>query len=165
MARPRITYYIAMSIDGYIAAPDDDLSYLELAGGIGEDYGYAELMAEVDGIVMGANTLRYIEEHAEEWPYAGTRTWIMTHEDVDWGPDAPAMPFNGGVTSLVDTMAGEGVTNAWLVGGADVAGQFARASMIDRLILTRRGTTASCSSSTRPLRAKLTTRSAADVAE
>ena len=37
----KLALFIAMSLDGYIAKPNDDLSFLSLVEKAGEDYGYA----------------------------------------------------------------------------------------------------------------------------
>ena len=39
MSRPRISVFIAHSVDGYIATDDDSLDWLMAYDGIGEDYG------------------------------------------------------------------------------------------------------------------------------
>ncbi|WP_366094503.1 hypothetical protein [Flavobacterium sp.] len=36
----KLVVYIAMSLDGYIAKPNNDLSFLSLVEKPGEDYGY-----------------------------------------------------------------------------------------------------------------------------
>ncbi|WP_238387209.1 hypothetical protein [Sphingobacterium olei] len=38
----KISLFIAMSVDGYIAKPNDDLTFLKLVEKAGEDYGYGE---------------------------------------------------------------------------------------------------------------------------
>lgn len=39
--------YIAMSLDGYIAKPDGDISFLSQVEKDGEDYGYSKFMESV----------------------------------------------------------------------------------------------------------------------
>ena len=38
----KLILYIAMSLDGYIAKPNDDLTFLNMVLREGEDYGYTE---------------------------------------------------------------------------------------------------------------------------
>ena len=40
----KVALYIAMSLDGYIAKPNDDLSFLSIVHKKGEDYGYADFI-------------------------------------------------------------------------------------------------------------------------
>lgn len=62
--------FIAVSLDGYIARPDGAIDWLtEGWPADGNDYGYADFMASIDGLVMGRGTF----EKAlifPEWPYA-----------------------------------------------------------------------------------------------
>jgi dihydrofolate reductase len=49
----KITYYVASSLDGYIAKEDGDVSWLdELAISL-EETGYDEFYSTVDALVMG----------------------------------------------------------------------------------------------------------------
>ena len=52
----KISLFIAMSLDGYISKPNDDLSFLKLVEKEGEDYGYAEFTAQIDTIIIGRRT-------------------------------------------------------------------------------------------------------------
>jgi dihydrofolate reductase len=44
MRTPKSVLYIAMSLDGFIAKPNDDLSFLSIVAKLGEDYGYSEFI-------------------------------------------------------------------------------------------------------------------------
>ena len=55
----KISLFIAMSLDGYIAKPNDDLSFLKLVEKDGEDYGYAKFTADIDTIIIGRKTYDY----------------------------------------------------------------------------------------------------------
>jgi len=47
----KLSLFIAMSLDGYIAKPNDDLSFLNIVEQEGEDYGYPEFTNEVDTLI------------------------------------------------------------------------------------------------------------------
>src|SRR6187401_554482 len=55
-----LTVYIATSLDGYIAKPNDDLSFLKLVEKEGEDYGYAKFVATIDTIILGRKTYDWV---------------------------------------------------------------------------------------------------------
>ncbi|MGN6802318.1 MAG: dihydrofolate reductase family protein, partial [Ginsengibacter sp.] len=55
-----LTIYIAASLDGYIAKPNDDLSFLKLVEKEGEDYGYAEFTKTIDTIILGRKTYDWV---------------------------------------------------------------------------------------------------------
>lgn len=49
----KVILYIAMSLDGYIAGEDDDLTFLSSVEIPGEDYGYEAFQQEVDILAWG----------------------------------------------------------------------------------------------------------------
>ena len=51
-----LTLFIAMSLDGFIAAPGDNLDFLSAVETQGEDYGYGAFTATVDTVIMGRKT-------------------------------------------------------------------------------------------------------------
>jgi dihydrofolate reductase len=51
--RPRISVYIALSIDRYIARKDDSLDWLDRVGGFDEDYGFKQMLAGIDALIIG----------------------------------------------------------------------------------------------------------------
>lgn len=55
-----LTVYIATSLDGYIAKPNDDLGFLKLVEKEGEDYGYSEFIASIDTIILGRKTYDWV---------------------------------------------------------------------------------------------------------
>jgi len=58
----KISLFIATSLDGYIAKPDNDLSFLRLIEKEGEDYGYAEFTNTIDTLIVGRRTYDYVLE-------------------------------------------------------------------------------------------------------
>ena len=130
-----IVYYAAMSLDGRISGPDHDLRFLETLTGKENDY--EEFYADVDSLIMGAGTWRFMLRHGS-WPYIGKPTWIVTHaaELAPLARDEPIERFGGDVTELVELIGSRGLKRTWLVGGGDLAGQFLAADLLDELILT-----------------------------
>ncbi|MDR2283997.1 MAG: dihydrofolate reductase, partial [Sphingobacterium sp.] len=56
----KLSIYIASSVDGYIAKPNDDLGFLSLVEKTGEDYGYADFIADIDTLIIGRKTHDYV---------------------------------------------------------------------------------------------------------
>ena len=133
---PQIVYYAACSLDGRIAGPDHDLGFLQtLSGGPG-GYGYDEFASEIDSLLMGAETWRFMVRHGS-WPYEERPTWVLTHDErlADL-PGARAMPYRGDVRELVREIDERGLRRTWLVGGGAVAGQLLEADLLTELIVT-----------------------------
>jgi len=56
-----IYVYVATSLDGFIAGPDDDLDWLmEIPNPEQSDYGYGEFMAGINALVMGRHTFELV---------------------------------------------------------------------------------------------------------
>jgi dihydrofolate reductase len=131
-----VVYYAAASLDGRIAGPNDDLSFLQtLAGGPGM-YGYDEFLAEIDSLIMGAASWRFMVRHGS-WPYRDRPTWVLTHAPtLEALEGADAMPHAGDVRDVVRAIDERGLRRTWLVGGGNVAGQLLAADLLDELIVT-----------------------------
>jgi dihydrofolate reductase len=131
----RITYYVAMSLDGRIAGPEHDLSFLQtLAQGPG-GYGYDEFIAEIDGLVVGASSWDFMKDYA--WTYGERPVWVLTHRDEIQAVEGADMHvFSGDVGELIAELEGAGLEHVWLIGGGNVVGQFLAADRLDELIVT-----------------------------
>ena len=52
----KLCLFIAMSLDGFIAKTDDDISFLNQVELEGEDYGYSGFVNTVDTVILGRKT-------------------------------------------------------------------------------------------------------------
>lgn len=79
--RPKMSVYIATSIDGYIAKKDDGLDWLETfsppSDTPNEDYGFKKFLNHVDALVMGKNTYK-IAASSNIWPYEGNCVVVLS---------------------------------------------------------------------------------------
>jgi dihydrofolate reductase len=76
--------FMAVSLDGFIACSDGDIDWLMKQKTDGEDHGYDEFIASVDGLVMGRGSYQKILTFAE-WPYKKTvivMSRSLTNEDI-----------------------------------------------------------------------------------
>ncbi|MGN6532603.1 MAG: hypothetical protein ACTHK0_12740 [Ginsengibacter sp.] len=53
----KLSLFIATSLDGYIAKPNDDLSFLKLVEKEGEDYGYPDFIATIKPVITSGTFL------------------------------------------------------------------------------------------------------------
>jgi len=137
-------YYTATTLDGFIADPDNSLEWLftrdQQKDGL---LNYGEFIAGVGALAMGSTTYEWILEHefagkdpAEwKWPYE-MPCWVFTHRDLPIAPNADIRFTRGDVRPVhaeMDAVAGG--RNLWIVGGGDLAGQFADAGLLDEVIV------------------------------
>jgi dihydrofolate reductase len=150
---PRIRYYAAATLDGYIARSDDSIDWLmEYEGSFeGGDptRSYDAFYEEVGALVMGSATYEWLHEHMAKaleslgqegnWPYVGKPTWVLSSRELPRieGEGVDIRFASGEVSDLVDAMLeAAGGRDLWVVGGGDVASQFAAADRLDTLELT-----------------------------
>ena len=136
----RFLFYTATSLDGFIADAHDSLDWL-LGQPIDEDgaLNYADFITDIGSIAMGATTYQWILDNpaatGATWPYTQP-TWVFTHRDLT--PVSADVHLVAGEVgshrqSLVDAADGKDV---WIVGGGDLAAQFAAAGMLDEVIVS-----------------------------
>ena len=145
-------YYCAMSLDGYIAEADDTLDWLMGYEGSyeGEEAvsgksraGYEGFYEGVGALVSGSVTYEFVLDHLDEvggeWPYAGKPTWVLSSRELPKpdGEDVDVRIVDAKIRDLHDEMiAAAGERNLWVVGGGNVASQFADEGLLDEVLLT-----------------------------
>jgi dihydrofolate reductase len=138
----RIVYYIAASLDGFIATEDDSLEWLFPLGNPSES-SYPEFIADVGAIAMGSTTYEWIQrnsgkaqaESGSSWPYAQP-TWVFTKRRLERIPGADIRFFSGdAATAHAQMRAASQGKDIWIVGGGDLAGQFYDAGLLDEIIV------------------------------
>ena len=125
-----IALYTAASLDGYIARKDGSIDWLCGGNDSGEDYG--RFFATVDCLVMGKNTYDAVLGFGQ-WPYAGKPCYVMTHHPPKDNPHGVHF-VSAGVEAFLKT-AQENAHTIWLVGGANLTGEFLGHGLIDEFNL------------------------------
>jgi dihydrofolate reductase len=135
-------YYTASSLDGFIATDDHSLEWLFPLGDI-NDTSYPQFIAKVGALAMGAATYAWMLRHVVKpesdmpgaWPYTQP-AWIFTHRELPGIAGADLRFVRGDVrpvhAAMIDAANG---ANLWIVGGGDLAGQFADAGLLDEIIV------------------------------
>lgn len=132
----RLVYYVAQSIDGFIADPDDGVGFLdEIPPPEGEDYGYGAFYAGIDSLIMGRGTYDFVERAGVDWPYPGKPSWVMTGRTLPSERDDITVTSKSPREVLTEVRA-RGLTQTWLVGGGSLAGAFENEGLLDQWIIT-----------------------------
>lgn len=135
-------YYTAASLDGFIATDEDSLDWLFQLGDVSEST-YPDFIAKVGAMAMGSTTYRWILNNAERvaaqtgsaWPYT-CPTWVFSARPQPVVPGADIRFASGDVRAVFPEMRNAaGDRNVWIVGGGDLAGQFADAGLLNELIV------------------------------
>lgn len=143
-----LVYYVAVSIDGYIAGPGGEFDKFLFTGDhadfitaefadaiptdIAEQLGIAQPRKRFDTVLMGAGTYAVGLPDAPS-PYRHLEQYVFTHR----GYDRQAGPIftDGNPAELVRELKSRGGADIWLCGGGNLAAQLV--GEIDRLVLKR----------------------------
>jgi dihydrofolate reductase len=141
----RTQYYTATTLDGFIADPNDSLDWLLTRRREEDGPGnYRDFIADVGALAMGSTTYEWILDHEFEgkdqaewkWPY-DIPCWVFTHRKLTVVPGAKIEFTSGDVAPVHEQMVdAAGKRNVWIVGGGDLAGQFADAGLLDEVIVS-----------------------------
>ncbi|TDE04991.1 dihydrofolate reductase family protein [Flavobacterium hiemivividum] len=132
----KISLFIAMSLDGYIAKPNDDLSFLKLVDKEGEDYGYAEFTSKIDTIIIGRRTYDYVvnEIGASHYDNGKRDVYVITRTER---PKVGRTTFyTGNINELVKQLKSEKGKNIYCDGGAEIINELLRHDLIDEFIIS-----------------------------
>jgi len=130
----KLFLYIAMSLDGYIARPDGDISFLSRVEKQGEDYGYSKFIESVDTIVLGRKTYDKILSMGIEWPYGQREVYVLTRTSK---PDSGQLRFySGNLGDLIAQIKSQSGKNIYCDGGAETIYQLLQEDLIDELIVS-----------------------------
>lgn len=130
----KLILYIAMSIDGYIATHDDDLSFLSTVEQEGEDYGYTEFIETVDTVILGRRTYDKVLSMGVEFPHRDKATYIITRTAK--GSEGNIRFYNGELKPLITTLKSEPGKNIFCDGGAQIVHELLRENLIDEFYIS-----------------------------
>lgn len=129
-------FYTASSLDGFIATEEHSLAWLlkqdiDLHGPMA----YLEFEKSIGALAMGASTYEWVlgNQGDEPWGYVQP-TWVFTHRDLPI-PEGADIRFAAGDVGPVHAAMTEAAAgkDLWVVGGGEVAGQFADAGLLDEV--------------------------------
>lgn len=124
-----------MSLDGYIAAPNDDLSFLEIVQVADEDYGYTDFINTIDTVILGRKTYDWVMTQVPEFPHADKLAYVITRTAR---PSIGSTHFYTG--SLADLVAElkntDSAKHIFCDGGAEVVNALLDGAFIDEFIIS-----------------------------
>jgi dihydrofolate reductase len=130
-------YYVAASVDGFIADREGGLEWLLRFGFEEFSEHYERFLAEVGVVVMGSRTYEWLLAEGGDWAYPDHVTWVLSTRELPRVEGGDIRFAAGEVAELyaewVDAAAGR---NVWIVGGGDLAARVADAGLLDELVLT-----------------------------
>lgn len=129
----KIVCYIAASVDGYIATPDDSLDWLRRTEGEG-DAGYSEFMATIDTLVCGRRTYDWVVEKEGGFPYKEQTCYVFTSSSHEKRNHIHFI--NENVRLFADRLKSQEGKNIWLIGGRRLLHEFLKERLVDEFIIS-----------------------------
>ena len=139
----KVRVYIACSLDGFIAGPEDDLSWLPGADGSSaasegrspSAVTYEGFIKDVGALLMGRRTYDVVVGFEGDWSYGALPVLVTTHREL-----TPKAPTVRGVSGSIEEVVGAakeaaGEKDVYLDGGALIR-QALDAGLVDELIVT-----------------------------
>jgi dihydrofolate reductase len=136
-------YYTATTIDGFIADENNSLSWLFEADS-GDNDAFRPFFEQVGAFAMGRTTYEWVLAHDQllvdpiKWAdyYGDVPAWVFSNHDLPAIPGANLTFVKGDVRPVHEAMTrAAGGRNIWIIGGGELAGQFADAGLLDEIIL------------------------------
>lgn len=128
----KVSLYIACSLDGYIAGPDENLDFLGMVEKEGEDYGYHSFLQTVDAVIVGRKTYDWVVRHFD-YPHADKVCYVVSHRP---GPQRPGLQFyDGDLGTLIDDLVGRGL-HVYCEGGAQILKEILLLDKVDAMVIS-----------------------------
>lgn len=151
-----VSVYVAMSLDGFIAGPGDDLSWLEGSGegsadsrpsgetGSGQEgeggasgaLHFEEFIADVGVLLMGRRTYDVVRGLDGPWPYGDLPVLVATRRPLDEDAPGTVRGVSGPIRELLEESRRMATGRRIYIDGGELIRQAAEEDLIDELIIT-----------------------------
>ncbi|GAB5526002.1 MAG: dihydrofolate reductase family protein [Roseivirga sp.] len=129
----KLILYIATSLDGKIAGPDDEVKWLEeIPNPDKSDYGYFDFYAGVDTTIMGNMTYQWIKRQDMPFPYPDTQNYVITR-NTSLQDNHEVTFLSKGIAGRIRELKKEEGKDIWMIGGAGVNQFCLDAGLIDEM--------------------------------
>lgn len=132
----KLSLFIATSLDGYIAKPNDDLSFLKLVEKEGEDYGYAKFTDTIDTIILGRKTYDYVLKEIGSSHYDNGKRNVFVITRTEKPSIGKTTFYTGNLTELVQRLKSQNGKNIYCDGGAEIVNELLKSDLIDEFIIS-----------------------------
>ncbi len=128
----RILGYIAASLDGFIATPDENLDWLMQQPDLNlGEYDYRNFIKRIRTVVMGRGTYDWLERFPGAWEYGDQRVIVVTSRPID-NPKGP-LETRSDLTTLIAELRGLDDGDVWMLGGGKLQMEFMQRGALDEI--------------------------------
>lgn len=130
----KLIVYIASSLDGFIAGPNDDLSFLSIVEKESQDYGYSKFIETVDTVILGRKTYDWVIKNAGELSYPNQQVYVITRTKKD---NYDKINFyNEDLAKLVNQLKSEEGKDIFCDGGAEIINYLLNNNLVDEFVIS-----------------------------
>jgi dihydrofolate reductase len=129
----RVRVFIACSLDGFIAGPNDELDWLE--GPKGAEDTFTPFMAQVGAMLMGRRTYDVVQGLEGAWPYGDMPVLVATHRPLQAAHDS-VRAVSGTIADLVARAKQVARDKDVYLDGGDLIRRALDATLIDEMTVT-----------------------------
>jgi len=134
MENRKVILFIAMSLDGYIAKTNDDISFLSIVEQKGQDYGYSDLIKSIDTVIIGRKTFDMVAAMGFEYPHTDKDVYIISRTSR---PSVGTFKYyTGELKDLVFELKSRQGKNIYCDGGAEIVNALMKDNLIDEFIIS-----------------------------
>lgn len=136
MSSRKLILYISMSLDGFLATKDDDLSFLSIVEKEGVDYGYYDFTDSVDTYIVGNKTYETVLKlTGGEFPQAEKYDcYVMTRKERE--SENGITFYNGDIEQLINKLKNEDGKNIYCDGGGQIVKLLMEKNLIDEYMVS-----------------------------
>ena len=132
----KVIVYISMSLDGFLAGPDDSIEFLDSIDHGDETYGYNDFVAGVDTYIVGNKTYQVVTKlTGGEFPQKDQFDCYVLTRNPDHPPVENITFYSGDINELIENIKLKPGKNIYCDGGAAVFKLFLENNLVDKLIV------------------------------
>jgi dihydrofolate reductase len=132
----RLSVFCGLSVDGFLARPDDALDFLET--GEQAPHGFEEFLASVDVVVIGRRTFDVVLKLGHLAIYGKKPLVVLSRRQLDFSLVSGGVieQMSGEPHEIVARLKARGFEHAYIDGGLTIQ-RFLAVGLINRLVITR----------------------------
>ncbi|AKQ46792.1 dihydrofolate reductase [Rufibacter radiotolerans] len=130
----QVILYIAMSLDGYIAGPEDNLDFLALVERPGEDYGYVDFQHNIDTVIWGRRTYEKVLNFIPAYLHQDKKVYVLSRTKT--GQEGHVEFYGGDLKQLITTLKQQPGQHIYCDGGAEAVTALLQEKLLDTLVIS-----------------------------
>jgi dihydrofolate reductase len=131
----RFSAFCGVSVDGFLARPDDTFDFLKAGGGV--PHGFTEFLDSVDMVVMGRRTFDVVRTLGHLELYGKKPLVVLSSQRLDFSSvEGQVEQMSGTPQEIAAQLENRGFKHAYVDGGITIQ-RFLQAGLVNRITVTR----------------------------